>query len=35
MLILALGVVAATASSYSAYKIYQMTDGKAVPKGKR
>ncbi len=31
--------IAAVSSSYSAYKIYQMTDGKAVPvtpaKGKR
>jgi hypothetical protein len=35
MLILALSEVAAAASSYTAYKTYQMTDGKAVQKGRR
>jgi hypothetical protein len=35
MLILALSAVAAAASSYTAYKTYLMTDGKAVTKTKR
>ena len=29
--ILILAVIAAAASSYSAYKVYQMTDGRPVP----
>ena len=33
--IVLLAAIAAVSSSYSAYKIYQMTDGKSVPaKGK-
>jgi hypothetical protein len=32
MLVLALTAVSAASSSYTAYKTYLMTDGKAVPK---
>jgi uncharacterized lipoprotein YmbA len=35
MMLLALSAVAAGASSYAAFKTYQMTDGKAVPKARR
>lgn len=36
LLVLGLTAVAATSSSYTAYKVYQMTDGKLAPtKAKR
>jgi hypothetical protein len=36
LLVLGLTAVAATSSSYTAYKVYQITDGKLTPaKGKR
>ena len=35
ILLLALAAVSAAASSYSAFKVYQMTDGKAVTKTRR
>ena len=36
LLVVGLTAVAATSSSYTAYKVYQMTDGKqAATKGKR
>jgi hypothetical protein len=36
IVVVSLTAIAAASSSYTAYKIYQMTDGKAVPtKSKR